>query len=141
VSDTEGSAVFSGIDHIEIIPRDFERTLAFYTDVLSFSLEQRTEVRILRQWGTYTVEELAYIRLGNTMIELLKVGNPSNTLHDRWGVGYRMIAIRVVDMDQAVEYLQRKGVRITEGPATLGPTVKRAEIEDPDGLPIELRQW
>src|SRR5215510_1871147 len=69
------------------------------------------------------------------------VGNPSNTSHDRWGVGYRMIAIRVVDKDQAVEYLQRKGVGITEGPATLGPTVKRTEIEDPDGLPIELRQW
>ena len=75
------------------------------------------------------------------MIELLKVGNPSNTVHDRWGVGFRMIAIRVVDMDQAVEYLRRKGVGIVEGPVTLGPTVKRAEIEDPDGLPIELRQW
>jgi len=56
-------------------------------------------------------------------------------------VGCRRIAIRVVDMDQAVECLRRKGVGITEGPATLGPTVKRAEIEDPDGLPIELRQW
>ena len=59
VSDTEASAVFSAIDHVEIIPSDFERTLAFYTDVLGFSLAQRTEVRILRQWGTHTVEELA----------------------------------------------------------------------------------
>jgi glyoxylase I family protein len=141
MSNNDAPAVFSRIDHIEIVPSDFENTLAFYTDVLGFSMKQRTEVRVLRQWGAYVVEELAYITLGDTMIELLRVSNPSVTVHDRWGVGYRMIAVRVVDMDKAVEYLQHKGVEITEGPVTLGPSIKRAEIEDPDGLPIELRQW
>jgi len=31
-------------------------------------------------------------------------------------------------------------VEITWGPITLGKS-KRAEIKDPDGLSIELRQW
>jgi predicted enzyme related to lactoylglutathione lyase len=46
----------------------------------------------------------------------------------------------VEDMDTAVKYLSSKGVEITWGPVTLGKS-KRAEIKDPDGLSIELRQW
>lgn len=73
------------------------------------------------------------------MIELLKVTNPA-AAHNPWGIGYRMIALAVDDMDRAVEYLRGKGIEVTSGPVTLGKS-KRAEIKDPDGLPIELRQW
>lgn len=51
-----------------------------------------------------------------------------------------MMALEVDDMDKAVEILTDKGVAITWGPVTLADS-KRAEIKDPDGLPIELRQW
>jgi catechol 2,3-dioxygenase-like lactoylglutathione lyase family enzyme len=51
-----------------------------------------------------------------------------------------MMAIEVEDMDQAVEYLKTRGIGISWGPAHLGKS-KRAVIRDPDGLPIELRQW
>ena len=50
------------------------------------------------------------------------------------------MAIEVDDMDRAIEYLKSKGVSVSWGPVTLG-TSKRAEIKDPDGLSIELRQW
>jgi glyoxylase I family protein len=50
------------------------------------------------------------------------------------------MAIEVDDMDRAVQYLKGKGVEVSWGPVTLG-TSKRAEIKDPDGLSIELRQW
>jgi glyoxylase I family protein len=50
------------------------------------------------------------------------------------------MAIEVDDMDRAVEYLKSKRIEVSWGPATLG-TSKRAEIKDPDGLSIELRQW
>jgi glyoxylase I family protein len=43
-------------------------------------------------------------------------------------------------MDRAIEYLKGKGVEVSWGPVLLG-TSKRAEIRDPDGLSIELRQW
>jgi glyoxylase I family protein len=55
-------------------------------------------------------------------------------------VGFRTMAIEVGDMDRAIEYLKGKGVEVSWGPVTLG-TSKRAEIRDPDGLSIELRQW
>jgi len=132
--------MFTRIDHIEIVPKDRERTIAFYINILGFTLKRRQKVQALQQWGRYTVDEVIYLTLGDTMIELIGVTNPSSTTHDPWGVGYRMIALAVEDMDKAVAYLQSKGVEITSGPVTLG-AAKRAEIKDPDGLPIELRQW
>lgn len=132
--------MFTRIDHVEIIPRDIEKTITFYTDILGFTIKRRQKVETLRKWGAHTVEEVVYITLGDTMLELLKVTEPSSTVHDPWGVGYRMIALAVEDMDSAVTYLKSKEVDITTGPVTLGLS-KRAEITDPDGMPIELRQW
>lgn len=51
-----------------------------------------------------------------------------------------MIALEVEDMEKVIKYLTSKGVGISWGPVTLGKS-QRAEIKDPDGLSIELRQW
>ena len=49
-------------------------------------------------------------------------------------LGYRMIALEVDD------YLRTKGVDIVWGPR-VRETYSRAEICDPNGYHIELRQW
>lgn len=131
---------FKRIDHVEIIPRDTEQTISFYTEILGFTIKERVKVEVLRAMQSHTVEEVVYLTLSDTMIELIKVLDPTGTHHDPWGIGYRMIALEVDDMDETVEYLKHKGVEITLGPVTLG-VAKRAEITDPNGLPIELRQW
>ncbi len=86
------------------------------------------------------MKEIAYIELGKTVIELISVEKPNTASRKQWEVGYRAIAIEVEDMDAAVTYLKGKGVVITWGPVATGKSI-RAEIQDPDGLPIELRQW
>jgi glyoxylase I family protein len=131
---------FKRIDHVEIVPLDIESTIRFYTEILGFSIRERVKVEVLQDMQGHTVEEVVYITLGDTTIELIKVLDPTGTRHDPWGIGYRMIALEVDDMDETVEYLQSKGVALTFGPVTLG-TAKRAEMIDPNGLPIELRQW
>jgi catechol 2,3-dioxygenase-like lactoylglutathione lyase family enzyme len=55
-------------------------------------------------------------------------------------LGYRMIALEVDDMQKAVEYLKTKGTEIVWGPKVREKYV-RAEIRDPNGFNIELRQW
>ena len=55
-------------------------------------------------------------------------------------LGYRMIALEVDDMQRTTEYLKTKGVDIVWGPR-VRETYSRAEICDPNGYPIELRQW
>lgn len=126
--------MFKRIDHIEIIPQDFDRSTTFYTEALGFTLKSKIAV------SAPPLEEVAYLALGDTVLELMRVSDAALATNEAWTIGYRMMALEVEDMDQAIAYLAGKGVAVTWGPVTLG-TSKRAEIHDLDGLPIELRQW
>lgn len=125
--------MFKRIDHVEIIPKDIEETIAFYTGVLGFKVKERNKMNMP------ALSEISYLTLGDTMIELLAFKTPPAAPEGPF-VGYRMLALEVDDMDKTVEYLNGKGVAITRGPTTMGKT-KRAEIKDPSGISIELRQW
>lgn len=126
--------MFKRIDHIELIPSDFDASLKFYTGVLGFKVKEQMPV------AAAPLQEIAYLQLGDTVLELMRVAEPAVASAEPWSVGYRMMALEVEDMEKAIEYLAGKGVAVTWGPVTLGPS-KRAEIRDPDGLSIELRQW
>ena len=126
--------MFKRIDHVEIIHSDFERTIAFYSDVLGFSMEERLSV------DSPPMTEIAFLRLGDTVLELISVTNPRPVSKEVYQVGYKRIALEVDDMEGAVNYLKTKGIEMTWGPINLGKSV-RAEFEDPEGLFIELRQW
>lgn len=126
--------MFKRIDHVEIIPRDFVKAIGFYTEVLGFTVRQQMTVNVP------PLEEIVYLALGDTVLELLRVKEPAPQEQHPWQIGYRMMAIEIEDMNQALIYLAGKGVPVTWGPVTMG-TTKRAEIRDPDGNPIELRQW
>ena len=126
--------MFKRVDHIEIAPGDFGRTMAFYQEVLGFTFIDRFPVK------APPLKEVAYLRLGDTMIELLSYDHPASASTNPRQVGYRAIALEVTNMEQTITYLEGKGIKIAWGPVNLGDSV-RAEIRDPDGLTIELRQW
>lgn len=126
--------MFKRIDHVEIVSGNIQRSIDFYTGILNFKIKAREKT------DAPQIEEIVYLELGNTVIELLSIKKPRPATKEQWQVGYRMIALEVEDMDSALEYLKGRGVEITWGPVTLGNS-KRAEIRDPDGLGIELRQW
>ena len=126
--------LFKRIDHVEIIPSDFEKSLAFYCDVLGFKAGERYAVDMP------PLREIVYLTLGDTVLELLSVKDPAQASAEAWQVGYRMMALEVADMDEALAYLADHDVKPVWGPMDLGGP-KRAEITDPDGLGIELRDW
>lgn len=126
--------MFKRLDHVEIVPTDAEKTIGFYTDVLGFSIDSRHEVK------RPPMKEVVYLRLGDTMIEIISVTNPEEKSKTPWKTGYRAIALEVEDMSRAVAYLKGKGIPIAIEPVDLGDSY-RAEIQDPDGLIIELRHW
>jgi len=125
--------MFKRIDHIEIIPKDIDRTIAFYTDNLGFKIKERNKMNMPN------LSEIAFLTLNDSMIELLAFKNPI-PFSEEPRVGYRMLALEVDDMDKTIAFLLSKGVAITRGPMTIGKS-KRAEIKDPDGIGVELRQW
>jgi len=126
--------MFKRIDHVEIIPGDAEKTIDFYQEVLTFKIKSRQGVKMPG------VKEIIYMELGDTVIEIIAAEAPTPKSDKPLQVGYRGIALEVESMDQAVEYLTGKGVAITMGPMDLGSSI-RAEITDPDGLMVELREW
>jgi glyoxylase I family protein len=127
--------MFKKIDHIEIVPEDLGKTLNFYTDVLGFKLKERQAGRPGSPW-----KEIIYLTLNGSLLEILDPVSAAPRSTAAVQVGYRMIALEVDDMDKAVEYLKGKGVELSRPAMLLGKS-KRAEITDPNGLSIEIRQW
>ena len=124
--------MFKRIDHIELVTADPERAERFYTGVLGFRVRSRDTV----PGGL----RLVYLDLGGTTVELLTYDEPQAPATEGGRLGYRMMALEVEDMDRALAALKDQGIAPSWGPVRR-PTYARAEIRDPDGNAIELRQW
>ena len=130
--------MFKRIDHVEIVTNQLDRTVQFYTDVLSF--REKARDRIERS-GLGVPITLVYLDLGGTVVELISYEGASvDPAPEKEHLGYRMIALEVDDMQKTAEYLKTKGVEIVWGPR-VRETYSRAEICDPNGYRIELREW
>ena len=129
--------MFKRIDHIELLTTKPERAERFYTAVLGFRVRERDRV----PETAHGPLDLVYLDLGGTTVELMTYpeSSPSPAAPGN-RVGYQMMALEVEDMDRALAHLHAHGFDPTWGPV-VRPAYARAEIRDPDGNPIELRQW
>jgi glyoxylase I family protein len=130
--------MFKRIDHVEIVTDQPERTVAFYTDVLGFTVKSRDRI----DGSPLGVPmDLVYLDLGGTVVELISYeGAAVEPAPRQEHLGYRMMALEVDDMRAAADYLRSRGVEIVWGPK-VRQRYARAEIRDPNGYHIELRQW
>jgi catechol 2,3-dioxygenase-like lactoylglutathione lyase family enzyme len=129
--------MFKRIDHIELLTAAPERTIAFYTGVLGFIERERMRIPETPSGPL----DLVYLELGGTTVEVMCY--PAKSIPPRSAeqrLGWQCLALEVVDMDGALDMLKQKGVDAAWGPVKR-PDYARAEIRDPDGNPIELRQW
>ena len=129
--------MFKRIDHIELLTAKPDRQLQFYTQVLGFKERRRDRVPNTPLGPL----DLVYLDLGGTTVELMTYPESAPAAAQTGErLGYRMMALEVEDMDGALALLKEKGVEPSWGPVRR-PTYARAEIRDPDGNGIELRQW
>jgi catechol 2,3-dioxygenase-like lactoylglutathione lyase family enzyme len=130
--------MFKRIDHIELLTAAPERTLAFYTGVLGFRERERRRIPETPSGPL----DLVYLELGGSTVEVMCYPEakaiPSRSAELR--LGWQCLALEVDDMDSALCMLKEQGVEAAWGPIKR-PHYARAEIRDPDGNPIELRQW
>jgi glyoxylase I family protein len=130
--------MFKRIDHVEIVTDQLDRTVQFYIDVLGFRVKARDRIE---RSGLGVPINLVYLDLGGTVVELISYdGADIEPAPKNEHLGYRMIALEVDDMQKATDYLRTKGVEVVWGPR-IRETYSRAEICDPNGYHIELRQW
>ncbi|MDP6127360.1 MAG: VOC family protein [Dehalococcoidales bacterium] len=125
--------MFKRVEHVEIVSSDMKRTLNFYTEILGFDVQTRRTI------NAPPTEEIAFIELGGTLVEVFAIKEPAAVSNETWQVGCRRIALEVDDMDAAIAYLTDKGVQPSM--ATVNTeTSAMSEIKDPDGIPIQLIQ-
>jgi catechol 2,3-dioxygenase-like lactoylglutathione lyase family enzyme len=130
--------MFKRIDHVEIVTDQLDGTVQFYTEILGFTVKARDRIE---RSGLGVPIDLVYLDLGGTVVELITYeGAAVDPAPRNEHLGYRMIALEVDDMQKTAGYLRTKGVDIVWGPK-VRETYSRAEICDPNGFHIELRQW
>ena len=119
------------IHHIAVICSDYERSKAFYTDVL--------ELRVLHEAfredrGSWKCD----LDAGNAQIELFSFPAPPPRPSRPEACGLRHLAFAVEDLESEVRRLE--SLNIEAEPIRVDPyTGKRFTFfSDPDGLPLEL---
>jgi lactoylglutathione lyase len=127
--------MIKGLDHIGIRVADFKRAIGFYEqfgfEIARMDLDERVSV-MLHKNGVVI----------NLLDSAIKVNEPSNVLMDQTikYAGYTHMALRVADIDQAIQYIKMLGIMITEGPVTFGDGKTSIFIRDPDRNVIEFTQ-
>ena len=130
--------MFKRIDHVELVADRPERMVAFYTDILGFRVKARDHIE---KSSRGVPMDLVYLELGGTVVEIISYeGAPALPAPEGERRGWRMIALEVEDMQRTTDYLRERGVALAWGPR-VRETSARAEIRDPEGNPIELREW
>jgi catechol 2,3-dioxygenase-like lactoylglutathione lyase family enzyme len=133
---------------------DINRSMSFYSDVLSFEKLADFQVasplydRLQGVFGSHV--RIAHMRLGDQIIELTQYVSPPDGRpipvpsrgNDLW---FQHVAIVVSDMDEAYETLQRHRVRqISPEPQTIPSSnvpaagIKAIKFRDPDDHNLEL---
>lgn len=122
------------VHHIAIICSNYQRSKAFYTEVLG--------LRVIRE--VYRQERSSYkldLALDGTyVIELFSFPDPPPRPSRPEATGLRHLAFEVQDIEATVAALAQKGV--TAEPVRTDEFTGKAFtfIADPDGLPLEFYQ-
>jgi len=150
---SDAKPAVSAVDSIGFTVSDLDRSMAFYSSVLSFEKVSEYEVagdayeHLTGVFGSRM--RVARMRLGDESIELTEFLAPQgrrppddSRSNDRW---FQHIAIIVSDMDRAYARLREHHVRhASTGPQRLPDWNKNAAgiqafyFRDPDGHPLEI---
>jgi catechol 2,3-dioxygenase-like lactoylglutathione lyase family enzyme len=152
----DGPAISAAVASVGMTVSDMDRSIEFYSNVLTFEKVSDVEV-----WGTEYERlqgvfglrmRVVRMRLGEEFIELTEYlapqGRPSpvdSRSHDRW---FQHIAIIVSDMDEAYRRLRAHKVRhASSGPQRLpdwnphAGGIQAFYFKDPDGHALEILQF
>lgn len=104
------------IDHIGIAVKSIEESLPYYTDTLGLKLLHIEDVPSEKV-------RVAFIDSGNVHLELLQPIDETSTIHsfiEKKGEGIHHIAFGVSSIQQRLDELREKGVRLIQETAKAG---------------------
>ncbi len=142
------------VQHIGIVVRDLERSLAFYQDLTGGTVLFTNPMHGRSVGQSMQVENpslrFAMLQIGNTILELIAYSHPESRPYDRRNpdIGINHLAFQVDDIGQAYRQLREKGVEFVHAPYTFTPQDGALDVvgssfayfKDPDGLNVEIFQ-
>lgn len=122
------------VNHIAIIASDIEQSIAFYVDVLGFSIIRKVYREERDSWKV----DLALN--GDYLIELFTFPDAPQRPSYPEALGLRHLAFTVSNIETSISELHSKGVETESIRIDLFTGCKCVFFADPDGLPIELAE-
>ena len=126
----------TGIDHVVLRARDFERLIEFYTDVIGCGLE-----RVSPNYG------IAQLRAGQSLVDIVdasgRLGQMGGKAPDHQAENMDHFALQISPWNEEaiIEHLKEHGIELGEveqryGARGNGPSLY---IQDPEGNHLELK--
>lgn len=121
------------IHHVALICSDYERSRAFYTEVLGMKIIREVWREERDSWKCDLEVN------GNYQIELFSFPEPPRRVSRPEAAGLRHLAFEVDNLDEIIEELRAKGIEAEPVREDETRNGKRFTfIADPDGLPVEF---
>ncbi len=98
------------VDHIGIAVKNLDETLQFYEDVLGLTCTGKEEVSEQKV-------RVAFLPIGDSEVELLESTDPEGPIAkyiDKKGEGIQHLAFRVDNIEEAIEAMKEKGIRMID---------------------------
>jgi methylmalonyl-CoA/ethylmalonyl-CoA epimerase len=127
------------IDHIGIAVNNLDETLKFYEEVLGITCTGKEEVPEQKV-------RVAFLPVGDTEVELLESTDPEGPIAkyiDKKGEGIQHLAFRVDNIEEAIESMKQKGIRmIDESPryGAGGAKIAFCHPKSTGGVLVELSE-
>ena len=120
------------IEHVSIRCRDIEASVDYFRQMFGAEVMLRRELNESRR--------IVYLRIGDTMLELMQMGRASEPVDPREHYGVHHIGIKVDDFESVYRDLQAKGADFLGEPFEPTPGIRLAFLREPNGAVIELAQ-
>ena len=120
------------IEHVSIRCRDLETSIEFFRRMFGAEIMLRRHLD-----GS---KRITFLRIGDTMLELMDMGPASEPVDPMEHYGVHHIGIKVDDFESTYRDLQSKGAAFIGEPFEPTPGIRLAFLREPNGAVIELAQ-
>lgn len=120
------------IEHVSIRCRDIEASVDYFGRMFGAEVMLRRELDESRK--------IVYLRIGDSMLELMQMGPASEPVDPREHYGVHHIGIKVDDFESVYQDLHAKGADFLGEPFEPTPGIRLAFLREPNGAVIELAQ-
>ena len=121
------------IHHVAILASDYEKTKEFYVEKLGFQVIRNV---YREDRDDYKID----LQLGDCELEVFVVKNAPQRPNYPEALGLRHLAFKVADIEEAVAWLNAKGIETEPVRFDIYTQNRMTFFKDPDGLPLEIHE-